>query len=167
MVRARIAGVRVQPVDGTYRLVGEVTDLDVAASLASLVASRIDALPAGERALVQALAVLGGTFPRTAVAAVTDLPADDVEAMLTDLVRKEILRVRTDRLSPDRGQYAFTQSLLRTVAYDTLSRRERKARHLAVAAHLRATFTDDGAEVAEVVAQHYRDAHDAVPDDPD
>jgi predicted ATPase/class 3 adenylate cyclase len=167
MVRSLIDRDLVQPVDGTYRLVGEVTDLDVPASLASLVSSRIDALPADERALVQALAVLGGTFPRTAVAAVTDLQADDVEAMLTDLVRKEILRVRTDRLSPDRGQYAFTQSLLRTVAYDTLSRRERKARHLAVAAHLRATFTDDGAEVAEVVAQHYRDAHDAVPDDPD
>ena len=40
----------------------------------------------------------------------------------------------------DRGQYGYTQSLLRTVAYDTLSRRERKATHLAVAGHLRATF---------------------------
>jgi len=39
--------------------------------------------------------------------------------------------------------------------------------HLAVATHLRATFADDGAEVAEVVAQHYRDAYEAMPDDAD
>ena len=167
LVRALIDRDLVQPVAGTYRLVGEVEDFDVPASLTSLVAARIDALDPEERALVQALAVLGGTFPRAAVGAITQLPSTRVDELLATLVRKEILGVRTDRLSPDRGQYAFTQSLLRSVAYDTLSRRDRKARHLAVAAHLRATFPDDGAEVAEVVAQHYRDAYEAVRDDPD
>jgi tetratricopeptide (TPR) repeat protein len=98
---------------------------------------------------------------------VSDLPADELDGLLADLIRREILRVRTDRLSPDRGQYAFTQTLLRQVAYDTLSRRDRKMRHLAVAEHLRRTFADDGAEVSEVVAQHYLDAYNAVPDDPD
>jgi hypothetical protein len=48
-----------------------------------------------------------------------------------------------------------------------LSRRDRKARHLAVAAHLRAAFPGDGEEVAEVIARHYLDALEAVPDDPD
>ncbi len=167
LVRSLVDRDLVQPTGGSYRLVGEVENLDVPASLTSLVASRIDALPATERSLVQALAVLGGTFPRPAVDAVSDLPANELDDVLTDLVRKEILRVRTDRLSPERGQYAFAQSLLRSVAYDTLSRRERKAMHLAVAAHLRRTFADDGAEVAEVLAQHYRDAYDAVPDDTD
>ena len=57
--------------------------------------------------------------------------------------------------------------MLRQVAYDTLSRRDRKARHLAVAAHLRAVFAGDGDEVAEVIARHYLDALDAVPGDPD
>jgi hypothetical protein len=57
--------------------------------------------------------------------------------------------------------------MLRQVAYDTLSRRDRKARHLAVAAHLRAAFPGDGEEVAEVIARHYLDALDALPADPD
>ena len=164
LVRSLVDRDLVQPIDGVYRLVGEVENLEVPASLSSLVAARIDALPPEERTLVQALAVLGSTFPRSAVSAVSDRPADQIDEMLDDLIRKEILRVRTDRLSPDRGQYAFTQSLLRSVAHDTLARRERRAMHLAVAAHLRATFADDGAEVAEVVAQHYRDAYEAVPD---
>jgi hypothetical protein len=42
--------------------------------------------------------------------------------------------------------------MLRQVAYDTLSRRDRKARHLAVAAHLRAAFAGDGEEVTDVIA---------------
>jgi tetratricopeptide (TPR) repeat protein len=57
--------------------------------------------------------------------------------------------------------------MLRQVAYDTLSRRDRKARHLAVAAHLRAAFPGEGEEVADVIARHYLDALDAVPGDPD
>jgi tetratricopeptide (TPR) repeat protein len=82
-------------------------------------------------------------------------------------VRKELLSVRSDKLSPDRGQYMFAQTLLRTVAYEMLSKRERKLRHLAVAAHLRATFDNDAEDVAEVVAAHYRDALLAGEADPD
>ena len=57
--------------------------------------------------------------------------------------------------------------MLRQVAYDTLSRRDRKARHLAVAAHLRTTFAGDGDEVIDVIARHYLDAVAAAPDDDD
>ncbi len=39
-------------------------------------------------------------------------------------------------------------------------------RHLQVAAHLRTAFPGDGEEVADVIARHYLDALDAVPDDP-
>ena len=38
--------------------------------------------------------------------------------------------VSADPLSPERGSYQFAQQMLRQVAYDTLSRRDRKARHL-------------------------------------
>ena len=72
-----------------------------------------------------------------------------------------------DPRSPERGNYRFSQEMLRQVAYETLSRRDRKARHLAVAAHLRATFPRDGEEVIDVVARHYVDALEAVPDDSD
>jgi hypothetical protein len=48
--------------------------------------------------------------------------------------------------------------MLRQVAYDTLSRRDRKSRHLVVAAHLRAAFAGDREEVADVIARHYLDA---------
>ncbi len=50
------------------------------------------------------------------------------------LVRKEVLSLQVDPRSPERGQFSFLQDLLRQVAYETLSRKERKARHLAAAA---------------------------------
>jgi class 3 adenylate cyclase/tetratricopeptide (TPR) repeat protein len=157
----------VQPIDGVYRLIGDVGDLAVPATLHSLLLARIDALPPDARQLVADAAVLGGTFPAEALAGISGRDVAEVRPLLEDLVRREVFAVRADPLSPQRGQYAFVQTLLRQVAYETLSRRERKARHLAVAEHLARVFPDGGQEVSEVIAQHLVDALTAVPDDPD
>ncbi len=119
------------------------------------------------RRLVADAAVLGTTFPAEALIAVSGRDEPSVRAALADLVRREVLSVSADPLSPERGSYRFAQQMLRQVAYDTLSRRDRKARHLTVAAHLRAAFAGDGEEVADVIARHYLDALHALPDDPD
>src|SRR4051812_28635088 len=166
-VRSLIDRDVVVPKDGVYRLVEDVGDLDVPSTLTSLIAARIDALPPDQRTLIKQLAVLGGSFPRASAAAVCGLSEQEAERLLSDLVRKEFLAVRTDKLSPDRGQYVFAQSLLRTVAYDMLSKRERKSLHLAVASHLRATFENDGDDLAEVIAAHYRDALMSAENDDD
>ena len=160
----------VQPVEGVYRLVGTVADvgeLSVPDTLQSLLAARLDALEPQARRLVADAAVLGGSFPAEALVAVSDQPEPQVRRLLAELVRREVLGVRADPLSPQRGHYGFVQTMFRQVAYDTLSRRERKTRHLAVADHLKSTFADGGEEVAEVIATHLIDALEAVPDDPD
>jgi class 3 adenylate cyclase/tetratricopeptide (TPR) repeat protein len=152
---------------GRLVVLGDIgQDLAVPASLTSLLTARLDALEPEERTLVKDLAVMGGSFPRTTVDAVSELPPERLDALLASLVRKQVLAVRADPLSPDTGQYVFGQTLLRSVAYDMLSRRERKPRHLAIAAHLRATF-GDGDELAEVIAAHMLDAYRAAAGDPD
>ncbi len=166
-VRALIDRDIVQPVEGSYRLIGEFGELAVPDSLHALLAARLDALDPGVRRLVSDAAVLGSTFPADALIAVSGRDEVAVRAALAELVRREVFAVSADPLSPERGSYQFAQQMLRQVAYDTLSRRDRKARHLAVAAHLRTAFPGDGEEVAEVIARHYLDALDAVPDDPD
>jgi class 3 adenylate cyclase/tetratricopeptide (TPR) repeat protein len=153
--------------DGRLALAGELDTLDVPASLSSLLAARLDALDQEERAVVKAMAVFGGSFARSAAAALSAVPDERLDAVLASLVRKQVLAVRADRLSPDRGQYAFAQTLLRTVAYEMLARRERKPLHIAAAEHLREAFSDDGDDVAEVIAAHYLDAYQAGVDDPD
>jgi tetratricopeptide (TPR) repeat protein len=107
--------------------------------------------------------VLGKTFTKEALTALA--PADaKVESLLTALARKEVLGVQADPRSPEHGQYGFLQDLVRHVAYETLSKRERRARHLAAAAHLSAAFAEDEDEVVEVIASHYLAAHEAAPD---
>jgi class 3 adenylate cyclase/tetratricopeptide (TPR) repeat protein len=153
--------------DGALHAVGEVGELDIPPELTALISSRLDGLGPAERQLVKECAVLGDSFPRHAVEAVTDLDRGAVDELLAGLVRREILTVRTDKLSPERGQYAFTQSLIRSVAYDTLTTSERKARHLRTVAHLQSAFSDEGADVAEVVAAHLFDAYRAAKGDAD
>jgi len=166
-VRSLIDRDIVQPVEGVYRLAGDIGELAVPDSLHALLAARLDALDPAVRRLVTDAAVLGSTFPAEALIAVSGQQEPAVRAALADLVRREVLTVSADPLSPERGSYQFAQGMLRQVAYDTLSRRDRKARHLTVAAHLRAAFPGDGEEVADVIARHYLDALEAVPDDAD
>ncbi|HTS96937.1 MAG TPA: adenylate/guanylate cyclase domain-containing protein [Streptosporangiaceae bacterium] len=153
----------VQPVEGAYRLVGEIGELVVPESLHALLAARLDALEPAVRRLVTDAALLGDAFTADALAAVSGQHEASVRAALGQLLRREVLSVSADPLSPQRGSYQFTHHLLRQVAYDTLSRRDRKARHLAVAAYLREAFPGDGEEVADVIARHYLDALNAVP----
>jgi class 3 adenylate cyclase len=166
-VRSLIDRDIVQPVEGVYRLVGDIGELAVPDSLHALLAARLDALAPEVRRLIADAAVLGTTFPVEALIAVSGRDEPSVRAALADLVRREVLRVSADPLSPERGNYQFAQEMLRQVAYDTLSRRDRKTGHLAVAAHLRATFAGGGEEMADVIARHYLDALHAIPDDSD
>ena len=166
-VRSLIDRDIVQPVEGVYRLDGDIGELAVPDSLHALLAARLDALDPRVRRLVADAAVLGSTFSAEALMAVSGQDGDAVRAGLADLLRRELLIVSADPLSPERGSYGFAQDLLRQVAYDTLSRRDRKVRHLAVAAHLRQAFPSDGEEVADVIARHYLDALHAVPAGPD
>jgi tetratricopeptide (TPR) repeat protein len=58
----------------------------------------------------------------------------------------------------------FLQGLLRTVALSTVSRRDRKAKHLAVARHLQETWREESGDIAEVLASHYLAAGEADPE---
>jgi class 3 adenylate cyclase/tetratricopeptide (TPR) repeat protein len=145
-----------------YRLAGEVRDLEVPETLHALIAARLDGLTADERAILQHAAVMGKTFSKAGLAAVTS--DGDLDTLLASLVRKEVLQVQADPRSPERGQYGFLQDLVKKVAYETLSRKERKARHLAVAAYLETGSGLEEEEIVEVIASHYVEAYEAGPD---
>ncbi len=146
-----------------YRATGPVETLEVPETLHALIAARLDGLSADERLVVQNGAVLGKTFTKDALAALADTDASAYDAILAGLVRKEVLSIQADPRSPEHGQYGFLQDLMRRVAYETLSLRDRRLRHLAAATHLEATAGDDD-ELVEVLAAHYLDAYEAAPD---
>jgi tetratricopeptide (TPR) repeat protein len=135
------------------------------ASLQVLVASRLDMLPPAERSVLAAASVLGQTFSLGALEA-TSGRSEDLPQLLRELIGRDLLTTITDRLSAEDGQYAFVQAVVRTVAYQTQSRRDRLQRHLAVVEHLEAS-ADSDSQLSTVIAQHLRDALELVgSDDP-
>src|SRR5262249_5687439 len=121
-------------------------------TLTALIASRLDALDPAARKLIQDAAVLGQSFTLAALGAVSGIDRGELEPQLRPLVQRELLRLEADPRSPEQGQYAFAQALIREVAYNTLARRERNARHLAAARYFESLGSD---ELAGALAGHY------------
>ena len=163
-VRKLLAEGRIEPVDGTYRPTGDLTELTVPESLHALVAARLDALDGPMRTLVQEASVLGKTFTAPALAAVAERDPKEIEPILRDLVHRELFSVDADPRSPERGQYGFVQSVIREVAYATLSRRERRRLHLAAARYLE-SLEDE--EISRALAEHYVGAYRPRPEGPE
>ena len=151
----------------SYRPSGEIDTLEVPETLQALIAARLDGISPEERQLAQDASVLGKTFTPQGLAAVSGREEAELRPLLASLVAKEVLSVQADPRSPERGQYGFLQDLVRTVAYETLARRDRRVKHLAVAGYLERTWSTDAEEIVEVVASHYLEAWRLDPDAPD
>jgi predicted ATPase/class 3 adenylate cyclase len=150
-----------------YRPVATIEALDVPETLQALIAARLDGLDPGERRLLGDASVLGKTFAPRGLAALSGLTEESLQPLLASLVRKEVLTLESDPRSPERGQYGFLQALVQRVAYETLSRRDRKAKHLAAAGYLAGQAGIDPDEIAEVIAAHHLDAYHADESAPD
>ena len=149
--------------DGRYQPIGTIDKVDVPQTLHGLIAARLDGLRPEERDLLRDACVLGKTFTKDALAALTLLDEVALDPLLASVVRKEVLFLQVDPRSPERGQYGFLQDLVRRVAYDGLSKKERKARHLAAASYLESSWGSDEGELVEVIASHYLSAFELVP----
>jgi tetratricopeptide (TPR) repeat protein len=132
-----------------------------------LLAARLDALEPAVRSLAGDAAVIAAPFTAETLVDVSGLDPAHVQAGLAELAHRDVLQISADTLSPQIGAYSFTHGLLAQVAYQTLSRRDLKERHLRVAAHLAASTRNDGDALAEVIARHHLDALDARPHDDD
>ncbi|MEO7197430.1 MAG: adenylate/guanylate cyclase domain-containing protein, partial [Solirubrobacterales bacterium] len=145
--------------DGQLRLeggvcvpVGDLKSVAVPWSLTALITARLDGLAPEDRTLVHDAAVLGLSFTTAALAAVSGVDENALARHLSVLVRREVFTLEVDLRSPERGQYAFVQALIREVAYNTLAKGDRKTRHLAAARFFESLGSD---ELAGALAGHY------------
>jgi class 3 adenylate cyclase/tetratricopeptide (TPR) repeat protein len=163
-VRMLLNDGRLERAGDAFQPVGDLAEIAVPESLHALIAARIDGLAPAERTLVQDASVLGLSFSQAALTAVSRSSADEIQPMVEHLLQRELLTIDDDPRSPERGHFRFVQGLLREVAYGTLSRDDRRARHLAAARYYEALGDD---ELSGVLAQHYVDAYQAHPDGPE
>ncbi len=147
-----------------YVLAAELPGLTVPESLHALIAARLDTLPPVERSLLTDAAVLGLSFTVRSLEALSDLAGEALAGHLDRLVRHEILVLDSEPRSPERGQYRFVQGVIREVAYQSLAKRERRAKHLAAARYLESLGDE---ELAGVLASHYLASWQATPAGPE
>jgi class 3 adenylate cyclase len=139
------------------RCLGEqqATGLDeLPTSIRAIIAARLDALPAAERAVLVDASVVGRVFWRGALTEIEERA--DLSQVLgsiesRDLIQREaVSRIRGDQ------QFAFKHGLIHDVAYATLPRAARRAKHAAVARYLE--MTTDVGQSHEALGHHWRAA---------
>ncbi|MFN2417611.1 MAG: AAA family ATPase [Candidatus Limnocylindria bacterium] len=163
-VRTLLAEGRLTLEGDRYVPTQDLAHLSVPETLQALIAARLDALDPADRSLVSLAAVLGQSFTLAGLAAVGGTPEDELEPRGRDLVRRELFVHNADPRSPERGQYAFVQGLIREVAYSMLAKRDRKSHHIAAARYFESVPTD---ELSGALALHYFAAHENAPDGPE
>ena len=139
-----------------YRVIGDLDALAVPETLHALIASRLDGLPEAERHCCRTRPCSARRSRPAGSRAIS--AARSVERPSPPWCARSCSSLDTDPRSPERGQYGFLQALVQRVAYDTLSRNERKTRHVAAARYLAEAAGIDPDEIAEVIAAHYLDA---------
>lgn len=141
---------------GALRVFADRVEFDAAegqtalpASVQSLLAARMDRLPAGDRALLQAAAIIGRRFDPGLLALVTDRP-EETGAILERLEDGGIVR-----REPRSSDFAFRHVLLRDTVEQGLLSDRRAQLHLAVAQAIEARNADRIGEVVDSLAFHY------------
>jgi adenylate cyclase len=133
---------------GGYRLVGGVDEIGVPATVQSVLAARIDRLPAEAKAIVNAAAVIGTRFDVDTLQAL--LP-NTISSALADLVSAELID-QTEFIP--RQRYCFRHPLVRTVAYESQLSTTRAHAHLKLASAIETRDPAAGDENAALIATH-------------
>ncbi len=135
---------------------GDTGDLPLPESIQGLIAARVDALPADEKAALEHAAVVGRVFWVGSVAALGDADPPAVDAAMHSLVRKEFIQRERRSSVAGENEYAFRHGLVRDVAYGQIPRARRSHLHAAAAAWIESLGRSE--DYAELLAHHYLSA---------
>ena len=123
---------------GRYRLAKPFSSIDVPPTVRSVLAARIDALPAAEKRLLQEAAVIGHDVPFTLLHAICGLTEDRLRRLLDNLQAAEFLYAT--QLFPDL-QYTFKHSLTHDVTYSGVLHERRRDIHARVVDAIEQLYT--------------------------
>jgi predicted ATPase len=138
---------------GAYRLTRPVEALQVPATVQTILAARIDRLPAEEKRLLQAASVIGKHVPYALLAAIVAQPEETLRRGLAHLQEAEFLY--ETQLFPDL-ELTFKHALTHDVAYAGLLAERRRELRAAVAAALERLHGGRLVEHVERLAHHAR-----------
>ncbi len=159
LAQSLIESGHLQGTRGAYRLMTLVAKLEIPATVQAVLAARIDRLADREKRLLQVASVIGKDFPEPLLAAVAELPADELKAALATLRRAEF--VHEQALYPV-AEYAFKHPLTQEVALGSQLRERRRQAHATVARAIEHQDAERLEERAPLLAHHWEEAGEAL-----
>ena len=134
-----------------HRLARDVTVIQVPSTVNVVIAARIDRLPAAEKRLLQCAAVVGKNVRFSLLAAIAELPEEDLRRALGQLQAGEFLYETS--LLPDL-EYTFRHTLTHEVAYASLLHEQRRLLHRRILEAIERLYADRLPEEVEWLAHH-------------
>jgi len=135
---------------------GDADELPLPETVQGIIAARLDALPAGEKTLLQTAAVMGKVFWLGAVALAEGMDRRKAEMQLHALERKDFVQRARRSSVADEAEYAFLHVLVRDVAYGQIPRGRRAEQHRLAAEWIGSLGRTE--DHAEMLAHHYLSA---------
>ena len=139
--------------NGAIRLTKALTEIHVPPTVHGILASRIDALPASEKGLLQTLAVIGKDFPLNLVRHLAAIPDDRLEPMLKGLQGGEFIYEQPASGEPE---YTFKHALTQEVAYNSILTERRRLLHERTGEAIEELFKERIDDHLAELAHHYR-----------
>jgi class 3 adenylate cyclase/tetratricopeptide (TPR) repeat protein len=136
---------------GAYSTTKLISELQVPATIESMLTSRIDRLPSGDKRVLQSAAVVGNQVPLGILQAVGESTLDDLRQALGRLQAGELLYEM--RLFPD-FEYSFKHALIRDAAYQMLPPDRRRDLHSAALIAGEQYYAGQSGEKADWLAFH-------------
>jgi class 3 adenylate cyclase/tetratricopeptide (TPR) repeat protein len=159
VVRSLIESERLEGARGHYRLVGKLEQIEIPATVQSVLAARIDRLGERDKRVLQLCAVIGEDLREPLIEPIADLAEAELAEALRSLVQGEFLYERA--LYPEL-EYAFKHALTREVAYESQLRGRRARVHAAAAKALEELYAEALDEKAALLAHHWEQAGDVL-----
>jgi class 3 adenylate cyclase/ribosomal protein L40E len=141
------------------RLTRHLSELKIPPTVQGILASRIDHLPADEKDLLQALAVIGKVFQLSVVRAVTGKSEDELRRMLDDLQLAEFIY---EQPAVGDVEYSFKHALTQEVADNSVLTERRRMTHKRTADAIEALFAERIEDHLSELAHHYLLSPDVV-----
>ena len=143
--------ITVQSGEGKARLDGATA---VPRTLRTLIAGRVTRLDPGERAVLQAAAILGEPILTQVLAAMLKLSVSQIDRAVAALLAKDLLRITGT------AQVSFASPIHGEIVLDAIPLEARRELHAATAAALIAVLDRDGVDHSERIGHHLYEAGD-------
>lgn len=136
---------------GSYRCVSQPNDIPVPESIAAIIAARVDRLPAGAKALIEAAAVMAEPITADAAAKMLGGSTEDPGGLLNLTSAAGLTRPSLDN---GRQVWQFAHGLVQEVIVGSLTSGRRKGLHRAACDVLLSGASEHAGDRAAVVANH-------------